>query len=426
MRIIPTVAALLLGAATAHATPQAMNERKALVGGVVVHVDGGDPLPDAVVVIAGDRIREIGPRASTDIPAGAEVIDLTGMWLVPGLFNLHTHFGLVLPGKMAVELANESDAELALRMASNARKSLLAGVTSVRTPGDKRRADIALKKSIAKGESVGPRIESAGEMVDITGGHGASGETYDGPYELRKAVRNEIRHGASWIKIAISGGIATQGGAIAEALMTPDEIEAVIDAAHRLGAKVTAHSGSPEATNIAVDYGIDCIEHGYFLTRDVFEKMKANGTWYVPTIVVSQPATHPFFERIGSPPWYLDRLETVGADHWKALETAVDVGVRIALGTDQFPYEPNDGTTATMRELEYYVAAGMTPMRAIQAATLEPARLLGVDEELGSLESGKLADIIAVAGDPLENIRAFRELRWVMKGGVVYRDDLER
>lgn len=402
---------------------QSPNELKALVGATAIPVEGGGPIADAVVVIAGDRIREIGPRSSVDVPAGAEVIDLSGTWLVPGLFNLHTHFGLVLPGKMAVELAGETDAQLALRMAANAKKSLLAGVTTVRTPGDERHADIALKKSIAKGESIGPHIESGGEMVDITGGHGASGETHDGPYELRKAVRNEIRLGATWIKIAISGGVATQGGAIAEALMTPDEIEAVIDSAHRFGAKVTAHSGSPEATSVAVDYGIDSIEHGYFLTREVLQKMKANGTWYIPTIVVSQPATHPFFERIGSPPWYLDRLETVGVQHWRALQMAVEEGVNIALGTDQFPYEENDGTTATMRELQYYVDAGMTPMRAIRSATIAPATLLGLDADKGSLEAGKHADIIAIGGDPTADIKAFRDLRWVMRGGVVYRDD---
>jgi imidazolonepropionase-like amidohydrolase len=257
---------------------------------------------------------------------------------------------------------------------------------------------LALKKAIATGQAHGPRIFSAGEALAITGGHGSEhGKTYnDGPYELMKAARREISAGASWIKIMISGGIATDGGGIAEALMTPEEITAVIDAAHRFGAKVAAHSGSPAATDVAVDAGIDSIEHGYFLDRPVLQKMAKAGTWYVPTIVVSQPATQPFFEKIGSPQWYLDRRNSVGKVHWQALQMAIEEGVNIGLGTDQLPHEPNDGTTATAREAQYYVEAGMTPLQALRSATIETARMLGAEGEIGSLEVGKYADIVAV------------------------------
>jgi imidazolonepropionase-like amidohydrolase len=227
--------------------------------------------------------------------------------------NMHVHLGLALPGKLAVMYANETEAELALRMASNARKVLMAGITTVRMPGDQRHGDLALKKAIARGHAIGPRIFSAGVSLSITGGHGGKGrkQTYDGPYELIKAARKEISAGATWIKIAISGGIATDGGEIAEALMTPEEIEAVIDAAHRFSAKVAAHSGSSAATTVAVKAGIDSIEHGYFLDREVLKLMAKNGTWYVPTILVSQPALQPFFEEIGSPQWYLDRRDSL-------------------------------------------------------------------------------------------------------------------
>lgn len=197
-----------------------------------------------------------------------------------------------------------------------------------------------------------------------------------------------------------------------------------IDTLHRHGVSVTAHSGSPEATTEAIRAGVDCIEHGYFLTDAVFRSMKANGTWYVPTIVVSQPATMPFFERIGSPPWYLDRVRSVGKRHWVSLETAIREGVSIALGTDQLPHEENDGTTATVREAEYYVAAGMTPLQALHAATIQPARMLKVDAELGSLEVGKLADLIAVSGDPTKDIGALRDIRLVIKNGEIARNDL--
>ncbi len=424
MREIHNVLTVLSVAALVFLAPQTAHPQvKVIVGASVVRLDGGAPILDAVVVIEGERIAAMGPAGSTRVPTGAEVVRADGMWLLPGLTNMHVHLGLALPGKVAAELANEKDTELALRVADNARQSLLSGVTTIRTPGDRRAAAIALDKAIQKGQAVGPRIFSASDTVVITGRASGRSETYDGPYELIKAVRSRVRDGASWIKIAISGGIASQGGAIAESIMTPEEIDAVIDAAHRFGRKVTAHSGSPQATSVAIDAGVDCIEHGYHLNREVLVKMRENGTWLVPTIVVSQPATAPFFEKIGSPDWYLERLATVGKDHWKALQMAIEVGVNIALGTDQFPYEPNDGTTATVREAEYYVAAGMTPLQALRSATIEPAKLLEADKDLGSLEVGKYADILAVPSDPTKDISALREIQLVMKGGTVYRND---
>jgi imidazolonepropionase-like amidohydrolase len=205
--------------------------------------------------------------------------------------------------------------------------------------------------------------------------------------------------------------------------MTPEEIKAVVDAAHRFGAKVAAHSGSSAATTVAVDAGVDSIEHGYTLDRKVLRKMSKTGTWLVPTIVVSQPATAPFFERIGSPQWYLDRRDSVGKDHWQALRTAIEEEVNIALGTDQLPHEPNDGTTATVREAEYYVEAGMSPLQALRSATIETARMLDAEDEIGSLTVGKYADIVAVNANPLDDISALRTISFVMKGGKVYRDD---
>ena len=399
----------------------------AIVGGTVVDLDGKAPIDNAVIVIEGDRIKAIGAATDIAVPDGADIIDATGTWLIPGLMNMHVHYGLVLPGKMTAELANETEAELALRMAANARASLQVGVTTIRSPGDQRHGDLALKKAIAKGQAHGPRIFSAGRALAITGGHGSKANIAysDGPYELIKAARLEISAGASWVKILISGGIATDGGGIAEALMTPEEINAVIDAAHRFGAKVAAHSGSPAATSIAIDAGIDSIEHGYFLDRKVLRKMKKNGTWLVPTIVVSQPATQPFFERIGSPKWYLLRRDSVGKEHWKALQMAIREGVNIALGTDQLPSEPNDGTNATAREAQYYVEAGMTPLQALRSATIEPAKMLGAQDDIGSLQVGKFADIVAVDSDPVKDIKALRTVSLVMKGGKVYRNELE-
>ena len=398
----------------------------AIIGGTVVDLDGNAPIKNAVIIIEGERIAAIGAAGSVEIPDGAEQVDAKGTWLIPGLMNMHVHLGLILPGKMKAELANESEAALALRMAAAARETLQAGVTTIRLPGDTAHADLALMRAINKGQADGPRIFSSGESLTITAGHGSKGRkrNYDGPDELVKAARTQISAGAKWIKILISGGIATAGGDLDAVLMTPGEISAVIDAAHRFGVKVTAHSGSPTATSIAIDAGLDCVEHGYFLDRPTLRKMKEHGTWLVPTIVVSQPATEPFFKAIGSPPWYLERRNSAGKAHWKALQMAIEEGVNIALGTDQLPHEPNDGTTATVREAQYYAEAGMTPLQALRSATIEPARLLEAEDEIGSLETGKYADIVAVDSDPTEDIKALRNILLVMKGGKVYRNNL--
>lgn len=397
----------------------------AIVGGNVVDVVSGNPIRNAVVVIEGNRISAVGPAGSVSVPAGAERIDAAGRWLIPGLVNMHVHFGLALPSREGADLAGETDADLVLRMAMNARKSLNAGVTTVRLTGDKRHVDLALRRAIDRGELDGPRIFSSGEMIPITGGHGSGrdAETFDGPYEIRRQVRRQIFAGANWIKIAVSSGIATPRGSIAGALMTRDEMEAVTDIARRHGVRVTAHSGSAPATMEAIEAGVSCIEHGYFLDRETLRRMKEKDVWYVPTIVVSRPATLPYFERIGSPPWYLERVRSVAPSHWESLKTAIAEGVRIALGTDQFPYEPNDGTTATVREAEYYVEAGMSPLQALRAATIDAATLLGAATTTGSLEVGKLADIVGLNGDPTASIAALRTIGFVMKDGRVVRDD---
>lgn len=423
---LATLTALLGGLSGVGASPALAVQDLVIVGATVPDLDSGTAVSDAVMVVEDGRITALGRAGEVSVPADAPVLDASGTWLVPGLMNMHVHFGLVLPGAAGAALANETEAELALRMADAARATLEAGITTVRTTGERGHVDLALQRAIGRGQAVGPRIFSAGESVQVTGGHGSEPETgaNDGPYEFREAVRKEFRAGARWIKILISGGIATPGGDIGASYMTMDELEAVTDIAHRLGAKVTAHSGSPSATLDAVRAGVDCIEHGYFLTPQVFDAMREAGTWYVPTILVSQPGTLPFFQRIGSPPWYLERVEAVGRRHWAALESAIASGVHIALGTDQLPHEPNDGTIATVREAEYYVAAGMTPLQALRAATVEPARMLGVSHELGTLEVGKLADLIAVPADPTADVSALRQVQLVVKGGQVVRSDL--
>ncbi|WP_237452243.1 amidohydrolase family protein [Qipengyuania algicida] len=394
----------------------------ALVGGAVVNIDTGKVDRNAVVLVRGDRIEAIGSAGNTPIPQGAKIAHMDGKYLIPGLMNMHVHLGLKLPGAAGAALVDETDPEETLRMAANAHRSLMSGVTTLRLVGEDHGNDFALKKAIESGEIIGPRIETAGEVIVPTGGHGSL--EADGPYGLAKAAREQIKQGATWIKIAISGGISDSHGAISAAPMTDEEMSTIIEVAHRNNVKITAHNGSSVAAQQALKFGIDGFEHGYHLNDDVLTKMKKQGTWLVPTIVVTQPGAREFYKKIGSPDWYLKRVAETGEDHWKTLKHAISLGVNIALGTDQFPFEPNSGTTATIREAELYVKAGMTPLQALQAATINAAKMLGRDD-IGRIAPGKYADIVAVDSDPTADISALRSIDFVMKGGDIVRDDFE-
>ena len=414
---LSTIAGMSGAMAQSAATPSVT----ALVGGTVVATDGGPAIENATVLITGERISRVGPAASTAIPPGAKIIPMTGKWLIPGLMNMHVHLGLKLPGAAGDSLALETDTEEVLRMAGNARLSLLSGVTTLRLVGEDHGTDFALRKAIESGEVMGPRIKTAGEVIIPTGGHGSM--EADGPYGFAHVVREQIKSGADWIKIAISGGISDSHGSVSAAPMTDEEMSTLIEVAHRNGIRVTAHNGSNEAAKQALRFGIDGFEHGYHLDATILKDMKAKGVWLVPTIVVTQPGALEFYHKIGSPPWYLERVKITGADHWAMLQNAIRMGVLIALGTDQFPFEPNDGTTATVAEAELYVKAGMTPLQALQSATTQAAKMLAMDADLGTLTQGKYADIVALDADPIKDIHALRTIDFVMKGGVVVRDD---
>ncbi len=403
------------------APPGAGPHVTALVGGTLVPTDGTAEIADSIVIVTGDRITRVGRGDAVPIPPGAKVIAMQGRWLIPGLMNMHVHLGLKLPGAAGDALATETDTEEVLRMAGNARLSLQAGVTTLRLVGEDHGTDFALRKAIEQGELVGPRIKTSGEVIVPTGGHGSL--EADGPYGFAHLAREQIKSGADWIKIAISGGISDTRGSVSAAPMTDEEMSILIEVAHRNGIKVTAHNGSNEAARQALRFGIDGFEHGYHLDVGILKDMKAKGVWLVPTIVVTQPGALEFYQKIGSPPWYLERVKITGADHWAMLQNAIKFGVNIALGTDQFPFEPNDGTTATVAEAELYVKAGMTPLQALQSATSRAALMLGMDGDLGGLTAGKWADIVALEADPLADIRALRTIDFVMKGGIVIRDD---
>lgn len=249
--------ALTAGTHADSATPPTV----ALVGGTVVATDGGPEISNATVLIAGERIVKVGPSDATPVPAGATVIAMSGKWLIPGLMNMHVHLGLKLPGAAGDSLLNETDTQEVLRMAGNACLSLLSGVTMLRLVGEDHCTDFALRAAIERGEVVDPRIKTAGEVIVPTGGHGSL--EGDGPYALAHLVREQIKGGADWIKIAIPGGISDGRGSISAAPMTDEEMSTLIEVAHRNGIKVTAHNGSNEAAKQALKFGIDGFEHGY-------------------------------------------------------------------------------------------------------------------------------------------------------------------
>jgi imidazolonepropionase-like amidohydrolase len=380
----------------------------------VVDVRSGTVLEGRAVTVDGDRIAAVGPRPDASVP----VLDLEGAYVLAGLINCHVHFGLVLPGAEGDRLRGETESALALRMAANAAGTLRAGVTTVRLVGERPYADLALRDSIDRGETLGPRVLSAGPLMVSVGGHGwelPGSVEASGPEGFRRLAREQLRAGTDWLKISVSGGIAGENEAIADAQMTADEVRAVVETAHARGRRVAAHAGPAGAIRMAVEQGVDSIEHGYFLDDETTALMAARGAWLVPTINVSRAVE--FFERIGAPPWMIEKALAAGELHWAGLQAAIHNQVPIALGTDMMPHEPFDGTSVTVRELEFMAEAGLSPLEALQAATIRAAELLAIDDDVGSVEPGKRADLIAVGANPVEDVSALRDLRAVVARG---------
>lgn len=391
-------------------------------------VDGVAAVPDAAVWVRGDRIAAVGPAAEVlgqARAAGAvQVVNLDGAYLTPGLVNMHTHFSLSLPGPRGDAIRQYNSHELALYMADGARRALACGVTTVRCVAEKEHADFALRRAISAGQVPGPRIFTAGQALVCTGGHGYFGSDTlecDGEDGFRQGVRSQVKAGADLIKVMISGGIAGEHEQIHTRQLFPDELAAVLDTAHDWGRKVTAHAGPAPVIAEAVELGLDCVEHGYQLTEEVTKEMAGRGTALVPTLLVTR--CKEFFDELGVPEWMQARSLGAGPRHVESYQMALQAGVEVLLGSDMPPFWSVDGTNATVRELEYMVEYGLTPAQALYAGTLGPIRWLGAESDLGTVEVGKYADLIAMDGDPTTDPAAFRRVRWVMSGGQTVRDD---
>ncbi|GAA0381426.1 Xaa-Pro dipeptidase [Acrocarpospora corrugata] len=386
---------------------------------------GVPPLPGAAVWVRGDRIAAVGPAAEVLAEAGdCRQVDLAGAYLTPGLVNMHTHLSLSLPGRGGDAVKGLSPYELAHYMADGARRTLHCGVTTVRCVAEKDHADFALRRAITSGQAAGPRIFTAGRALVCTGGHGHEGTDTlecDGADGFRRGVRDQVKAGADLIKVMISGGIAGEHESIHTRQLFADELAAAIETAHAWGRKVTAHAGPAPVIAEAVELGLDCVEHGYQLTPEVTALMAERGTALVPTLLVTR--CKEFFDELGVPEWMQRRSLGAGPRHLESYAMALAAGVEVLLGSDMPPFWPFEGTNASVRELEHMSESGLGPARALHAGTLGPVRWLGAEADLGTVEPGKYADLIAMDGDPLATASAFRGVRWVMSGGRIVRDD---
>jgi imidazolonepropionase-like amidohydrolase len=430
--------ALSCAAAGARAQQDVPPERWTIVQcGSVLPIAGQPARGETTLVVHEGRIVEVLPGiAGADAVMAArsgeaEVVDLRDAFVMPGLIDAHVHLTNEDDGDRRLRRVTEDDADAALRGSVYARRTLEAGFTSVRDLGGGP-AVFALRDAIASGLIPGPRMLVAGYAISPTGGHGDRTHGYredlfdvpgaelgiaDGPYEARKAVRAQVKRGADVIKLTATGGVLSNTNAGTEVQFKHDELEEIVSTAHMLGRKVAAHAHGTKGVNAALRAGVDSIDHGTFLDADSIDLFKKTGAWYVPTVTagktVEERAKLPGFY----PPAVAEKARAVGPQIQDALRRAQSSGVKIAFGTDAgvFPHGQN------AREFQYMVEAGMAPMDALRAATVGSATLLGIDSEVGTLEVGKRADLIATRRNPLVDVTELTRVVFVMRGGTIHK-----
>ena len=392
---------------------------------------GAAVVRDAVVVVTGDRITAAGPAARVQAPAGARVVDLGDVTLLPGFIDAHTHIiGRQLGDPGADDATvRDYDGYEAILGVENARRTLMGGFTSIRNVGAPAFNDMALRKAVDEGKVPGPRMENAGHSFGITGGHcdengfqpGLRDADYrtgaaDGVDEVRKAVRYQVKYGADVIKICATGGVLSEGDAVGATQYTLPEMQAIVEEARKLERRVAAHAHGTEGIKLAVQAGVASIEHGTFLDDEGARLMKAKGTVLVPTLQALEAAKGAV-DRGVLTGLRAEKTLAAAAAGPKRIRLALQYGVPIALGTDAGV--GRHGQNA--EEFGLMVRAGLTPTQALVAGTQTAARLLGWEDRVGTLAAGKLADVVAVPGDPTADVAATRRVSFVMKGGVVYK-----
>ena len=384
----------------------------------MLDVAAGRMLEDVTVVVEGGRITAVNPSST---PPDAKVIDLGDRTLVPGLMDLHTHLSGQLGPNSFTRVVTDNQADAAFAAAKHARLTLMAGFTTVRDFGGD--VTVSLKHAVERGDIVGPRVVPSRNALGITGGHcditgfspgileqGVQDGVADGPWQVVQAVRYQIKHGAEVIKTCATAGVLSFEGPVGAQQFTYEELVAMVEEAARHGIKVAAHAHGTEGIKAAVRAGVASIEHGSMLDDEALELMKEHGTYLVPTTYLADNIDLDIL-----PPPVRRKAEEVLPLAIESVRRAIAAGVKIAFGTDAavYPHGENAGEFVTL------VARGMTPLEALRSATLYAADLLGKDDR-GVIEEGRLADLVAMPGNPLDDISATQRIDWVMMGGRVF------
>lgn len=422
LRALFTAASLLALSAGASA------ETTLLTGGHVVDVERGTVLKDHDILVEDGAIKAIG-RKGTLGASRAEKVDMKGAFLLPGLSDSHVHLtsrsDLHGYRRLAV-----STPRSAISGVANAEKTLRAGFTTVRNLGGPGFADVDLKDAIDTGEIPGPRIIPAGQSIGITGGHcdnnllpyedhAIGGGVADGPWAVRQKVRENKKYGAEVIKFCGTGGVLSKGTTIGAQQFTAEEMRAIVEEAHELGLKVAVHAHGAKGIQTAIEAGVDSVEHASLISDESLKLAVEKGTFLSMDIYVSDFILGEG-EAAGILPESLEKEKIVGQAQRERFQAAVKAGAKIAFGTDAGVY--THGLNA--RQFALMVKWGMSPAEAIRAATLGNAELFGLKDQIGSLSAGKRADIIAVDGDPLADVRQLEDVDFVMKDGAVFYNGL--
>lgn len=389
-----------------------------------------------IVVVAGGKIVAVGPSAK--IPSGAETIDLGDATLLPGFIDAHTHLTFQYSDDYKQEELNrlqKTVAERALDASVNARVTLMAGFTTVRDVGSSDYLDVGLRNAIRNGDVPGPRMLVSVHALGSTGGHcddqagfkeglfgheaGPLEGVINGPDQARYAVRLDHKYGADMIKVCASGGVLSPTDDVDTPELTQEELNAIVDEAHSLRRKTAAHAHGAEAAKRAIRAGIDSIEHGSFLDDEALDMMKQRGTYLVPTLMAVQGLQEKLDRGVYLPPAIAAKARAAINSLHQTFQRALARGVKIALGTDAAVYP--HGRNA--EEFHQMVDLGMKPIDALKAGTSSDADLLGLADKIGSLEPSKLADVVAVPGDPTQNIRQTEHAFFVMKEGVIFKNE---
>jgi len=419
--LVAAAAIVAFAATQVSAQPPA---RTLVRAGHLLDVHTGKLLDAQTIIVVGETIQSIAPTASTPAAPGDKEIDLGSMTVTPGLIDVHTHITMNTEFDPYKELTSTTAKE-AINGVVNAQKTLLAGFTTIRNVGAGGYTDVDLRDAVDSGQVIGPHMQVSGPALGITGGHCDDnllpfeyhqvGEgVADGIAAVQQKVRQNIKYGATVIKVCATGGVLSKGDSLQASQYTLDELKAIVAEAHRLGLKVAAHAHGAQGILWSSQAGIDSIEHGSFVDAAGIAEMKKNGTYMVPTLYLEDW----MIENGHLPPFYQQKMKDTIAVAKPNIKRAYQAGVKFALGTDAavYPHGLNG------HELEVYVRdLGMTPLAAIQSGTVNAADLMGWSAQTGSLDPGKWADIIAVDGNPLQDVKLFQDVKFVMKSGVVYK-----